>query len=144
MSIGSPDCMGRKAIRFKLVPAALIFAALCFSTTLAAQGQDAAQQAPSASPSAQNPDQTLLPSATSPGNESQGSAPLRVMVGKSLLINTTERLKRVSVTDPAVADALVVTPPRFWFTDVQQVRFHCSSGMNSSDRAASIFASTST
>ena len=32
------------------------------------------------------------------------------MVGKSLLINTTERLKRVSVTDPAVADASVVTP----------------------------------
>jgi pilus assembly protein CpaC len=32
------------------------------------------------------------------------------MVGKSLLINTTERLKRVSVTDPNVADALVVTP----------------------------------
>jgi len=39
-----------------------------------------------------------------------GAAPLRVMVGKSLLINTTERLKRVSVADPAVADALVVTP----------------------------------
>src|ERR1035437_2031405 len=39
-----------------------------------------------------------------------GAAPLRVIVGKSLLINTTERLKRVSVTDPAVADALVVTP----------------------------------
>jgi pilus assembly protein CpaC len=39
-----------------------------------------------------------------------GAVPLRVMVGKSLLINTTERLKRVSVTDPAVADALVVTP----------------------------------
>ena len=32
------------------------------------------------------------------------------MVGKSLLINTTERLKRVSVTDPSVADAIVVTP----------------------------------
>jgi len=32
------------------------------------------------------------------------------MVGKSLLINTTERLKRVSVTDPGVADAIVVTP----------------------------------
>src|SRR5208337_553882 len=39
-----------------------------------------------------------------------GAAPLRVMVGKSLLINTTERLRRVSVTDPSVADALVVTP----------------------------------
>src|SRR5579864_544297 len=47
------------------------------------------------------------PAATS---EQQGPAPLRVMVGKSLLINTTERLKRVSVTDPSVADALVVTP----------------------------------
>jgi pilus assembly protein CpaC len=45
-----------------------------------------------------------------PQGEAQGSAPLRVMVGKSLLINTTERLKRVSVTDPGVADALVVTP----------------------------------
>jgi len=32
------------------------------------------------------------------------------MVGKSLLINTTERLKRVSVTDDSVADAIVVTP----------------------------------
>src|SRR5712675_1148844 len=40
----------------------------------------------------------------------QSAAPLRVMVGKSVLINTSERLKRVSVTDPAVADALVVTP----------------------------------
>src|SRR5713226_2695776 len=40
---------------------------------------------------------------------SEGPAPLRVMVGKSLLINTTDRLKRVSVTDPEIADALVVT-----------------------------------
>jgi pilus assembly protein CpaC len=40
----------------------------------------------------------------------QASAPLRVMVGKSLLINTTERLKIVSVTDPAVASVQVVTP----------------------------------
>ncbi len=43
-------------------------------------------------------------------NVTPGAAPLRVMVGKSLLINTTERLKRVSITDPSVADALVVTP----------------------------------
>jgi pilus assembly protein CpaC len=32
------------------------------------------------------------------------------LVGKSLLINTTERLKRVSVTDPSVADVNIVTP----------------------------------
>jgi len=42
--------------------------------------------------------------------ELTGAAPLRVLVGKSLLINTTERLKRVSVTDPSVADVSVVTP----------------------------------
>lgn len=43
-------------------------------------------------------------------SQAQGSAPLRVMVGKSLLINTTERLKRVSVTDPSIAFPQVVTP----------------------------------
>jgi pilus assembly protein CpaC len=32
------------------------------------------------------------------------------MVGKSLLINTTERLKRVSVTDDTIADPQVVSP----------------------------------
>lgn len=37
-------------------------------------------------------------------------APLRVMVGKSLLINVADRLKRVAVTDPAIADAVVVSP----------------------------------
>ena len=32
------------------------------------------------------------------------------MVGKSLLINTTERLRRISVTDPAIAYPQVITP----------------------------------
>jgi len=44
------------------------------------------------------------------GEQPQGSAPLRVMVGKSLIINATERLRRISVTDPAIATAVVVTP----------------------------------
>src|SRR6266705_7153656 len=58
------------------------------------------------------PAKAQIPPANSqaPQAEGQGAAPLRVMVGKSLLINTTERLKRVSVTDPTVADALVFTP----------------------------------
>ena len=42
--------------------------------------------------------------------EQVGSAPLRVRVNKSVLINTRDRLKRVSVTDPTVADAVVVSP----------------------------------
>ena len=46
---------------------------------------------------------------TLPTQATQGSAPLRVMVGKSLLINTTERLKRVSITDPAIAWVQAIT-----------------------------------
>lgn len=61
------------------------------------------QQAP---PPVEHPSSASLPSSS----EAVGGAPLRVMVGKSLLINTSERLKRVSVTDPAIADIQVVTP----------------------------------
>jgi len=64
------------------------------------QNQDTA---PAAQPSTQ-------PTSAPSQSVTAGAAPLRVMVGKSLLINTTERLKRVSVTDPSVADAVAVTP----------------------------------
>jgi Flp pilus assembly secretin CpaC len=72
------------------------------------QGQDAAPP-PANPPQEQAPTSTqttTLPAQAQP----QGSAPLRVMAGKSLLINTTERLKRISITDPAVASAQVITP----------------------------------
>jgi pilus assembly protein CpaC len=65
---------------------------------------------PSGLPQDQTPPaaaQTTLPPQSA---QPQGSAPLRVMVDKSLLINTTERLKRISVTDPTVAYATVITP----------------------------------
>src|SRR3984893_7106702 len=70
-----------------------------------------AQEQPATQPA---PEQVEAPgpgaSSQAPQAEAQGAAPLRVMVGKSLLINTTERLKRVSVTDDAIAAALVVPP----------------------------------
>ena len=49
---------------------------------------------------------TLPPQSAAP----EGAMPLRVMVGKSLLINSTERLSRISVTDPNIATATVMTP----------------------------------
>src|SRR6202043_2743622 len=64
---------------------------------------DAAGQAPA-------PTGTQTTTLPAQSEQSQGSAPLRVMVGKSLLINTTERIKRISVTDPAVAYATPITP----------------------------------
>src|SRR5215472_4811563 len=67
-------------------------------------------QQPDTPPSPQNSvpsgtQTTTLPTQTA----TQGSAPLRVMVGKSLLINTNERLKRISISDPAIAFAQVIT-----------------------------------
>jgi pilus assembly protein CpaC len=61
---------------------------------------------------AQNPPPSGTQTANLPAQNqaAQGSAPLRVMVGKSLLINTTERLRRISITDPAIAWAQVITP----------------------------------
>ncbi|HEX3323404.1 MAG TPA: type II and III secretion system protein family protein [Terriglobales bacterium] len=87
----------------------IVIGSLSCSGALAASS---AQEAPAAQPPAetQSPAQSQTPTQGAPSAEPVGSAPLRVMVGKSLLINTTERLKRVSVTDPSVADALVVTP----------------------------------
>jgi len=75
-----------------------------------AAGQEAAPaQSPNTQPPTQQPEGPAA-TAQTPAPAAPSAAPLRVMVGKSLLINTTERLKRVSVTDPAVADAIVVTP----------------------------------
>ncbi|MGA9527738.1 MAG: type II and III secretion system protein family protein [Terriglobales bacterium] len=77
--------------------------------TCPALAHSAAAENPAPQDSAQT---AAAPQASSTVNapENPAAAPLRVMVGKSLLINTTERLKRISVTDPSVADAIVVTP----------------------------------
>src|ERR1700683_1220787 len=71
-----------------------------------ALSQQPATQAPQ-DPTAPAAAETTLPAQAA---QPQGSAPLRVMVDKSPLINTTEQIKRISVTDPAVADPTVLTP----------------------------------
>ena len=103
-----------------LLGAATIFTTRALARTVAPDGNPPAAPATASTSSpnhdSQNQDnapaaQSATTAASAPGQGvTAGAAPLRVMVGKSLLINTTERLKRVSVTDPSVADALVVTP----------------------------------
>src|SRR3984957_1878773 len=85
---------------------ALLFGGLvlqCFSEIMQ-QTEPAAQSQGSAPTGTQT---TTLPPES---QQAQGSAPLRVMVGKSLLINTTEQLRRISITDPGIAFAQVITP----------------------------------
>jgi pilus assembly protein CpaC len=94
------------------------FTGLIFSVVLSAvlpAASKVAQQADAPGQSAAPPPTgtqttTLPPQSPQAPQQSQGSAPLRVMVGKSLLINTTEQLKRISVTDPTIAFAQVITP----------------------------------
>ena len=92
-------------VRMSLLGALLLAALVLPASSETVQQADAA-------PQPQTPVPTGTQTATLPAQSpaTQGSAPLRVMVGKSLLINTTERLKRISITDPAIAFAQVITP----------------------------------
>ena len=85
-----------------------LFGAVMFAAFVLPAFSETMQQADTAAqPPAPTGTQTAtLPAQTPP----QGSAPLRVMVGKSLLINTTEHLRRISITDPNIAFAQVITP----------------------------------
>lgn len=87
-------------VRIALLGGLLVF-------TLPALAESLQQQDTPAQPQNQAPTSTQT---TTLPQQSQGSAPLRVMVGKSLLINTTERLKRISYTDPEIVSAQVITP----------------------------------
>jgi pilus assembly protein CpaC len=75
---------------------------LALAEALPGQAATQAPQEPTPPAASQT---TVSPQAAQP----QGSAPLRVMVNKSLLINTTEQIKRISVTDPSIADPTVLT-----------------------------------
>jgi pilus assembly protein CpaC len=91
------------------VAVALSFLVPLFASSIAlgeASPQQPATQAPQEPTPPATTQTTLPPQSAQP----QGSAPLRVMVDKSLLINTTEQIKRISVTDPTVADPTVLTP----------------------------------
>ncbi|HEV2399232.1 MAG TPA: type II and III secretion system protein family protein [Candidatus Sulfotelmatobacter sp.] len=85
----------------------LLFALACCAPALPEIMQQAENPGPSQTPAPTGTQTTTLPA---PSQANQGSAPLRVMVGKSLLINTNERLKRISITDPSIAYAQVITP----------------------------------
>ncbi len=90
-------------VRTSLLGAAL-FAAVAvpaFSEVLQQADTAGQTQAPNTTQTTTLPPQSQQP---------QGSAPLRVMVGKSLLINTTERLRRISITDESIAYAQPITP----------------------------------
>jgi pilus assembly protein CpaC len=89
------------AVALSLLPP--LFASRC------ALGEALPQQPATQAPQEPTPPATTQTTLPPQSAQPQGSAPLRVMVNKSLLINTTEQIKRISVTDPSVADPTVLT-----------------------------------
>jgi len=65
--------------------------------------------APGSSPTAAPAAAPLDPAQVVEPLNPAGSAPLQVTVNKTILINTEDELKRVSVTDPTIADAVAVS-----------------------------------
>ena len=85
-----------------------------------APAQEAVPTAQTAVPAEQVPAQTAQPAApatqaadpaqNAAPQESQGPQTLHLLVGHSILITSPTRVKRVSIADPAIAEAIVVTP----------------------------------
>ena len=107
-----------------LIAAALLLVATpVFATNVA--GSSSTTPAPSQDNAQTNNAQTPPANSAATAPENPAAAPLRVMVGKSILINTTERLRRVSVTDPSVAELWSSRPPRFWSMGLLPARSRC-------------------
>jgi pilus assembly protein CpaC len=85
----------------------MFFVAVSFAApaVMMAQAQPASPQAPTATPAAQEPTP-----ATNQAQESSEPQALHLLVGRSLVITSPSRIKRVSLADPDIAEALVVSP----------------------------------
>src|SRR5262249_9137902 len=89
-----------------LALAIAIAVALCTSPNAFAQDQPAATQPGAPASQAQAP--TPVPAAQS--NEAEGPQALHLLVGRSIVISSPARIKRVSLADPNIAEAVVVSP----------------------------------
>src|SRR5438552_2145561 len=68
------------------------------------------QQAPATQAPANPPIAPATPTVTSQAQESSEPQTLHLLVGRSLVITSPSRIKRVSLADPDIAEALVVSP----------------------------------
>jgi len=85
----------------------VFLSAMCFSATAVFAQEPASAPAPAntAATPAQAP---VAP--TSQGQESSEPQTLHLLVGRSLVITSPSRIKRVSLADPEIAEAIVVSP----------------------------------
>jgi pilus assembly protein CpaC len=89
------------------LPRTILLGALCFSASVAVAQDSVPATSPAAAKTAAMP--TQVP-ATSQGQESPEPQTLHLLVGRSLVITSPSRIKRVSLADPEIAEAIVVSP----------------------------------
>jgi pilus assembly protein CpaC len=86
-----------------------ILAALSVLSLAASAQQSQASTPQSAPPATQATPPAQVPASTPPA-ESEGPQSLHLLVGRSIVISSPARIKRVSLADPNIAEAVVVSP----------------------------------
>lgn len=85
------------------LPVSMIVLALLIASTCVARGQSrSASPAQAAAPAPANQ--------PAPSEEGEGAQTLHLLVGRSIVISSPTRIKRVSLADPNIAEAIVVSP----------------------------------
>jgi pilus assembly protein CpaC len=93
----SPDFEGIRGM--KLLGSLIVAALLVGTSTVSAQ-----------QPAAPSATQVQEPQSASSGQEAGEPQTLHLLVGRSLVISSPTRIKRVSLADPEIAEAIVVSP----------------------------------
>src|SRR5260370_15513919 len=94
--------------KLQLAYTVLLIAIWCSATAVLAQ-EPAPATTPAPAPAAAVPAQAPVTPA-SQGQESSEPQTLHLLVGRSLVITSPSRIKRVSLADPEIAEAIVVSP----------------------------------
>jgi pilus assembly protein CpaC len=94
----------------RLVPAFVLLGALSVGVSFArAQNQPSTPQPATSQPAAQAP-ATPVPVPVQQAESTEGPQTLHLLVGRSIVISSPARIKRVSLADPNIAEAIVVSP----------------------------------
>jgi pilus assembly protein CpaC len=85
---------------------------LLIGSLIVALGTTAQQQPPVETPATAPANQPVpaAPAAVNQAEESEGPQTLHLLVGRSLVITSPSRIKRVSLADPNIAEAIVISP----------------------------------
>ncbi len=97
--------------QFQMIDTLRLFRALVIGAMfLGGAAVFAQDSSPAVNPSQQAPAQTAPTPAASQGQESSEPQTLHLLVGRSLVITSPSRIKRLSLADPEIAEAIVVSP----------------------------------